>query len=70
MALVSTPPFAVPPLSLSVTVIVAVPFALAAGVYVSVPGVDRTAGPTEQAVVVVRDGELKLPVRSRWPARR
>jgi hypothetical protein len=29
---VSTPPFAVPPLSVNVTVMVAVPFALAAGV--------------------------------------
>jgi hypothetical protein len=36
-ALVSDPPFAVPPLSLNVRVIVALPFAFAAGVYVSVP---------------------------------
>ena len=36
-ALVSTPPLAVPPLSDTLNVIVAVPFALAAGVYVSTP---------------------------------
>ena len=41
---VSTPPFAVPPLSWSASVIVAVPLVLAAGVYVSVP-VGDTAGP-------------------------
>ena len=41
-ALVSAPPLAVPPLSWIWTVTVAVPLALAAGVYVSLPvGVDR-----------------------------
>ncbi len=35
--LASTPPFAVPPLSVSLSVIVAEPFAFGAGVYVSAP---------------------------------
>ena len=43
VALVSTPPLAVPPLSWIVTVTVAVPTAFAAGVKVSVP-VGLTAG--------------------------
>ena len=42
--LVSEPPFAVPPLSTALTVTIAVPFAFAAGVKVSVP-VGETAGP-------------------------
>ena len=45
---VSTPPFAVPPLSLAVTVTVAEPLASAAGVKVSVP-FELTAGCTENS---------------------
>ncbi len=42
---VSTPPLAVPPLSCSKTVTVAVPKAFSAGVYVSVPVVGSMLGP-------------------------
>src|SRR5579872_7263091 len=45
-ALVSTPPFAVPPLSLSTMVMVAEPLLFVAGVYVSVP-VGLMDGPAE-----------------------
>ena len=44
VALVSTPPFATPPSSDTANVIVAAPFASAAGVYVNSPDGD-TAGP-------------------------
>src|SRR6185503_21193023 len=60
---VSTPPLAVPPLSLSTIVIVAGPLALAAGVDVKVP-VGLIAGPAENRP------ELVLPVTSKatvWP---
>ena len=49
---VSTPPFAVPPLSLITMVMLADPFAFAAGVYVSVP-VELTAGATENRAALV-----------------
>jgi hypothetical protein len=43
---VSAPPFAVPPSSLSLTLIVAVPLAFAAGVYVKSPVTGLIAGAT------------------------
>ena len=46
-ALESSPPFAVPPLSLATTVTVALPNAFAAGAYVSVPP-ELTAGCVEK----------------------
>ena len=61
-ALVSAPPFAVPPESFATTVTVADPFAFAAGVNVSVP-FDETAGCVENRPL------LSLPTRkvSVWP---
>src|SRR5947207_8659330 len=49
---VSTPPFAVPPLSCATTVTVALPFAFAADVYVSVP-LDETAGCTLNSALLL-----------------
>src|SRR5262245_45625984 len=49
--LVSAPPFAVPPRSCSWTLTVAVPFVLAAGVYVSVPPT-ATAGCAENSALL------------------
>ena len=60
-ALVSTPPFAVPPVSTATSVIVADPKALAAGVYVSVP-LAATAGAAENRAAFVLPVTLKLTV--------
>ena len=59
VGLSSTPPLAVPPSSTAFSVIVAVPLAPAAGVYVSVP-VGDTAGPAENSAVLVFALMLKL----------
>ena len=58
---VSTPPLAVPPLSESVSVIVAVPATPGASVYVSVP-VDDTAGPALNSAGLVLPVTLKVSV--------
>ena len=60
---VSTPPLAVPPLSISTRVIVAVPLAFAAGVKVSTP-VGDTAGPAANRPGLVSPVMLKTTV---WP---
>jgi hypothetical protein len=60
-ALVSTPPFAVPPLSVSTSVIVAVPLAFASAVYVNVPLL-ATAGPTLKSAAFVLPVTVKLTV--------
>ena len=60
---VSTPPLAMPPLSCSVKVIVAVPNLLPAGVYVSVPA-ELTAGCVEKSAEFVLFVTLKVSV---WP---
>src|SRR5690606_10210364 len=62
--LASTPPFAVPPLSLSTTVRVAVPDVLAVGVKLRTPAGD-TAGPALNRPGLVFAVTLKLRV---WPA--
>ena len=61
VAEVSTPPLAVPPLSWMLIVIVAVPFAFAAGVYVSVP-VALTAGATANRAGFVFPTMLKWTI--------
>src|SRR5207253_4373866 len=63
LAEVSTPPFAVPPLSEIEIVTVAVPKAFAASVYVSTP-VEETAGCTLNRALLLFE-VLKLSV---WPA--
>jgi hypothetical protein len=70
-ALASTPPFAVPPLSVSLIVIVAVPLALAAGVYVRSP-VALIAGPAEKRaafVLLVTENVSVCPASFGGPAR-
>src|SRR5438270_836767 len=62
-ALVSTPPLAVPPLSCSWTVTVAVPLALAASVEVSVPLTAETVGCAEKSALLV----LLTMKFSAWP---
>ncbi len=62
VALVSSPPFAVPPLSLRKTETVADPFALVAGVKVSTP-VGETAGCTAKSALLSLE-TLKVTV---WP---
>ena len=69
-ALVSTPPFDMPPLSVSLTVIVADPLAFAAGVYVRVP-LALIAGPAENSPgFVVGDDERERLRRPRPPGPR
>src|SRR2546422_962995 len=60
---VSTPPFAVPPLSCSVSVIVDVPKAFAAGVYVTVSDA-LTAGWLEKSALFVLFVTVNVSV---WP---
>src|SRR5207247_5571176 len=60
---VSMPPFAVPPLSDSVSVIVAAPIVFVAGVYVSVPFA-ATAGPAENSAGLLLPVTLNVSV---WP---
>src|SRR5579872_985812 len=62
-ALVSTPPLEVPPLSCSVMVIAAVPFAFAAVVNVTTP-VGLIDGPAEKSAGLVLPVTLKCTV---WP---
>ena len=59
--LVSNPPFAEPPLSDTVSVIVAAPFAFAAGVYVRAPSV-ATVGPAENKPGLVLPVMLNVTV--------
>jgi hypothetical protein len=67
-ALVSTPPFAVPPLSCSRTVTVAEPFAFAAGVYVNFP-FESIAGSAEKrgSLFVVTRNVTVCPFSSAGP---
>src|SRR5262245_25018140 len=67
-ALVSWPPLAVPPLSCRRTVTVALPFAFAAGVYVSVPVADTAGNTPNNASLLVETRNVSVcPFSSAGP---